>query len=143
MTARNMVAALCVGLNAIVEVGVGVVYFTAAEVMPYHKAVLGVDWEQLEPGVRTMLVAFINAYGSAHFAVGIALATLLLFPMRRRERWARWAVLGVGLPVLGTTAYVSARLASLVDSGPPWHGALALLFVFILGVVAYEPKADA
>ena len=138
MTTRNKISMICVGLIAIVEVVLGIVYLTASEVMPYHKEGLGVEWGQLEPGVRTMLVAFINAYGSGHLAVGIALGVLVLIPMREGHGWARWAVLAVGLPMLATSAYVSSYLASLVDEGPPWRGALTMLVVFILGVVLFE-----
>ena len=58
--------------------------------------------------------------------------------MREGHGWARWAVLAVGLPMLATSAYVSSYLASLVDEGPPWRGALTMLVVFILGVVLFE-----
>ena len=139
MSARNRIAALCIGLNAVVELGVGVVYFTASEIMPYHKAVLGVEWSQLAPGVRTMFVAFINAYGSAHFATGVALGTLVLIPMRQGLGWARWAALGVGFPVIGATAWVSSSLGRAVEGGPPWQGALVLLAFFMLGVALYQP----
>ena len=138
MTTRNKFSLFCIALIAVVEVVIGIVYFTASEVMPYHKEVLGVDWGQLEPGVRTMLVAFINAYGSGHFAVGISLGALALIPMRQGHAWARWAVLAVGLPMLVTSAYISTYLASLVDEGPPWRGALAMLVVFILGVALFK-----
>ncbi len=85
-----------------------------------------------------MLVAFINAYGSGHFAVGISLGALALIPMRQGHAWARWAVLAVGLPMLVTSAYISTYLASLVDEGPPWRGALAMLVVFMLGVALFK-----
>ena len=138
MTTRNKFSLFCIALVAVVEVVIGIVYFTASEVMPYHIEVLGVDWGQLEPGVRTMLVAFINAYGSGHFAVGISLGALALIPMRQGHAWARWAVLAVGLPMLVTSAYISTYLASLVDEGPPWRGALAMLVVFMLGVTLFK-----
>jgi hypothetical protein len=143
VTLRNRIAVLCVGLNAIVEVGVGIIYLTSREVMPYHKAVLGVEWAQLAPGVRTMLVAFINAYGSAHFSVGLALSALIVVPLRQGQAWARWAALAVGFPVLATTAYISAQLARVADPGPPWHGALGLLLLFLLGIAVFQPKAAA
>lgn len=141
MALRNLIAQLCVGLNAVVEIGIGVVYLVSREVMPYHKAVVGTEWSELEPGVRTMLVAFLNAYGSAHLAVGLGLAALLVFPMRAREAWVRWALLALGLPVLSTTAWISASLARVADPGPPWQGALLLLLLFSLGVALYQPKA--
>ena len=143
MSIRNVIATACIGVNAVIELGVGVVYVTAREIMPYHKEVVGVDWDQLEPGVRTMLLGFINAYGSTHFAVGVALSILLLGPMRQGQAWARWAVLCVGLPVVGGTAYIAARLASASGAGTPWEGALALLVLFVLGVALFQPKAAA
>ena len=141
MTTRNIFSLFCIGLVALVEVVVGVVYLTASEIMPYHKEVLGVDWGQLEPGVRTMFVAFINAYGSGHFAVGISLGALVLFPMRQGHAWARWTALVVGLPMLATSAYISTYLASLVNEGPPWRGAIAMLLVFMLGIAIFQGKA--
>ncbi len=143
MTTRNKISLACIGLVALVECVVGIVYFTASEVMPYHKEVLGVGWEQLDPGMRTMLVAFVNAYGSGHFAVGVALAALVMFPLRRGQAWARWAVLAVGLPMLGTTVYVASYLASQTGAGTPWQGALLMLGVLILGVALFRPESAA
>lgn len=143
MTTRNKFAFACIAISALSEFGLGVVYFTASEVMTYHKEALGVGWSQLEPGVRTMLLTFINGYGSAHLAVGIALAALLLCPLRQGQIWARWTILAVGFPVLGATAYLSARLAMTTGANVPWQGALALMVLFVIGVALADPKAAA
>jgi hypothetical protein len=60
VSVRNGVAVVCIMLPTLVELVVGVMYFRAPEIMPYHKEVLGVEWSQLQPGVRIMLVAFVN-----------------------------------------------------------------------------------
>lgn len=143
MSPRNRVAFVCIAIPALVELGLGVAYFTASEVMSYHKEALGVGWSQLEPGVRTLLLTLLNGYGSAHFAVGIALGALLLFPLRRGQAWARWAVLAIGLPVLGATAYLSARLAAVTGSNVPWQGAIILLLLLLVGVALVDPRAGA
>jgi type II secretory pathway component PulF len=134
---------VCIAIPAVVEFGLGVVYFTASEVMPYHKEALGVEWSQLEPGVRTLLLTFVNGYGSAHLAVGIALTALLLFPLRQGQVWARWTILAIGFPVLGATAYLSTRLAMTTGAGVPWQGAVVLLVLFVVGVALADPKAAA
>jgi hypothetical protein len=140
---RNRVAFVCIAIPALVELGLGVAYFTASEVMSYHQEALGVGWSQLEPGVRTLLLTLLNGYGSAHFAVGIALGALLLFPLRRGQAWARWAVLAIGLPVLGATAYLSARLAAVTGSNVPWQGAIILLLLLLAGVALVDPRGGA
>jgi hypothetical protein len=134
------VAAICIAIPALVELGLGAIYLTASDVMPYHREVVGVDWGQVEPGARTLLVALVNAYGSAHLAAGIALGVLALVPLRQGQPWARWAILGVGLPVLGGTAWVSARLALATGAGIPWEGAVFLLGLLVLGVALARPE---
>jgi hypothetical protein len=140
MSLRNGIALACIAIPAIVEIGVGVVYFTASEVMPYHQQVLGVAWSDLQPGIRTMLVGFMNAYGSTHFGVGVALAILIAIPLRRGDWWARWAILAVGLPVLGATVYLAGRLAFLTGARTPWRASLVLLALFLAGVGLVEAK---
>jgi len=143
VNSRNKLAFVCIAIPALVELGLGAVYFTASEVMPYHKEALGVGWSQLEPGVRTLLVTFVNGYGSAHLAVGIALTALLLFPFRQGQVWARWTILAIGFPVLGATAYLSARLAATTGTSVPWQGAVVLLVLFVVGVALADPQAAA
>ena len=142
MSSRNRVAFVCIAIPALVELGLGIAYFTASEVMSYHQEALGVRWSQLEPGVRTLLLTLLNGYGSAHFAVGIALGALLLFPLRRGQAWARWAVLAIGFPVLGATAYLSARLAAVTGSNVLWQGAIILLLLLLVGVALVDPKVS-
>lgn len=142
MSSRNKVAFVCIAIPALVELGLGVAYFTASEVMSYHQEALGVGWSQLEPGVRTLLLTLLNGYGSAHFAVGIALGAVLLLPLRRGQAWARWAVLAIGFPVLGATAYLSARLAAVTGSNVPWQGAIVLLLLLLVGVALVDPRVD-
>ena len=137
---RNRIAMACIGIAAIVEIIVGVVYFSASEVMPYHKEALGVAWSDLQPGVRTMLVGLMNAYGSTHFGVGVALGILVLIPLRRGYTWARWAILAVGLPVLGATVYLASRLAFSTGARAPWGVSLVLLGLFLAGVALAKPK---
>jgi len=140
MTLRNRIALACIAIPAIVEIIIGITYFRASEVMSYHEEVLGMAWSDLQPGVRTMLVGFINAYGSTHFGVGVALAILVMVPLRRGYPWARWAVLAVGLPVFGATVYIAARMAFTTGAGTPWKSSLLLLGLFLTGVALADPK---
>lgn len=138
---RNRLAFLCLVIPALAEVGLGVVYLTASKVMPYHEQAMGVSWSQLTPGERALLVTFVRGYGSTHLAVGISMLVLLWMLFRHGHRWARWALLAVGLPVLGATAYLSARLAAATNADTPWPGACVLLFLFVAGLALAVPAA--
>jgi hypothetical protein len=140
---RNRAGFVCIAIPTLVELGLGIVYFAASEVMPYHKEALGVEWSQVAPGARALLITLVNGYGSAHFAVGIALCALLLFPLRQGHAWARWTILAVGFPVLGATAYLSARLSAMTEANVPWQGAVILLLLLLVGVALVDPRAAA
>ncbi|MBL9130570.1 MAG: hypothetical protein JNG86_05185 [Verrucomicrobiaceae bacterium] len=139
MTLRNVVALICLSVCALSEIGLGLVYVTASKPMPYHEEALGIEWSQVQPGSQAVLRTLLNGYGSTHLAVGLALAVLLWALLRRGLSWARWAILAVGLPVFGGTAFFSHRLATLTGAQVPWPGALTLLLVFLSGVVLVGP----
>jgi hypothetical protein len=118
----------------------GVIYLRAPEIMTYHKDVLGVDWTQLQPGVRTMLVAFINVYGATLVAVAVALGCLTLFALRSGQRWTRWTILAVGLPAFGSAVLTTVRLAFTTGAHTPWQVALVLFAMFLIGVALANLK---
>jgi hypothetical protein len=99
--------------------------------MPYHKEVLGVDWAQLQDGVRTMLVAFISVYGATNVAVAIALGYLVVFALRLGQPWARWGILAVGVPSIGFSAFTAVRLAFTTGAHTPWQLLLVLFAMFL------------
>lgn len=138
---RNKLAFACMGIPALVEVGLGILYLAASEAMPYHQEALGVAWAELSAGARALLLTLLNGYGSAHLATGIALCALLAFPLRRGEAWARWAILATGFPILAATAFLSWRLATTTGAGVPWPGAVVLLVVFLVGVALVDTSA--
>jgi hypothetical protein len=108
--------------------------------MPYHREALATDWANLQPGVRALVLILLNGYGSTHLAVGLAMSLLVGVLFLRGQAWTRWAILAVGLPVPGATAFLSHRLAAMTGAGVPWKGALALLVIFAIGVVLADPS---
>ena len=140
MTVRNRLAAVFMLLPPLVQLVVGVIYLRASEIMPYHKEVLGVDWAQLQPGVRTMLVAFINVYGATNIAVAIALGCLVIFALRLGQPWARWGILAVGVPSMGFSAFTAVRLAFTTGAHTPWQLLLVLCAMFLVGVALATSK---
>jgi hypothetical protein len=140
VTVRNKLAAACIMVPAVIQFVFGVIYLREPEIMPYHKEVHGVDWAQLQlqPGVRTMLVAFIHVYGAMLVAVAVALGCLTLFALRSGQRWARWTILAVGLPAFGSAVLTAVRLAFTTGAHTPWHLALVLFALFLIGVALAE-----
>lgn len=140
MSLRNGIALTCIAIPAVAMIVVGVTYFTASEIMPYHKEFLEVPWSELPPNVRAMLVGFLHIMGANQLTVGLALVLLVVIPLRRGDSWARWAILAVGLPLFSFTTLVATRISLSSGARTPWQLAVVLLVLFLVGIALVNPK---
>ena len=93
-----------VGLGYLVQ---GVKYFSAAELMPYHMAVLETPWESLGAEYQTLLLGLLKGFGAGAIGVGLAIILMALFPLRAGSSWARWATPVVAALYTGALVYVT------------------------------------
>jgi hypothetical protein len=96
-------------LAALVSIFFGVRYLLTNEFMPYHAAVAGKSWSQLELGVRTAMLGMLKIVGGGFITYGLALLWLLT-PLYHGELWAPWAVLSITATALVPTLYVTVTL---------------------------------
>src|ERR1700741_5362970 len=94
---------------ALVSISFGIRYLLTNEFMPYHAAVAGKSWPQLELGVQTAILGMLRIVGGGFVTYGLALLWRLL-PLYRGELWARWAVLSITATTLVPTLYVTIML---------------------------------
>ena len=93
-----------VGLGYLVQ---GVRYISAAELMPYHMAVLEAPWESLGAVYQTLFLGLLKGFGAGAFGAGLAIILMALFPLRTGSSWARWATPVVAAPFTGAMVYVT------------------------------------
>ena len=93
-----------VGLGYLVQ---GVRYISAAELMPYHMAVLEAPWGSLGAAYQTLFLGLLKGFGVGAFGVGLAITLMALFPLRTGSSWARWATPVVAAPYTGAMVYVT------------------------------------
>jgi hypothetical protein len=105
VTNRLPVALYCiVGLGYLMQ---GVRYFVAAELMPYHMAVLDSQWSTLGGDYQTLFLGLLKGFGAGAFGVGLAILLMALFPLRMGSSWARWATPVVAVLYTGALVYVT------------------------------------
>ena len=115
VTKRLAVALYClVGLGLLIQ---GVRYLVAAELMPYHLAVLELPWGGLDPTHQTLFLGLLKGFGAGSFGVGLAILLLALVPLRAGSRWARWATPAVAGSYTGLLVYVT-QFALLPGAAP-------------------------
>jgi len=88
---RRRVAAWIYTGIAIPSLVLGTIYLFRPTFMPYHAVALGKEWAELEPATQVLIKALMEVAGGGWLALGTLMLLLVAFPIRRGERWARWA----------------------------------------------------
>jgi len=123
----------------------GFAMFLAAsgEFLPHDIRYLGMSAADLCSVADCRVVDFMvhdrAAFGGATFAVGALYAYLALFPLRRGEAWAWWALLASG--TVGFASFLAYVTYGYLDT---WHGigTLLLLPIYTLGMVRSRPRGE-
>ena len=129
---RLPVALYClVGLGLLIQ---GVRYLLAAELMPYHLAVLEIPWKSLDPAHQTLFLGLLKGFGAGSFGVGLTILLLGLVPLRTGSRWARWATPAVAGSYTAALVYVTQF--ALLPGAAPIAVTTALLAMVIVAAVS-------
>lgn len=126
---------LIIGLGTAVT---GLIYLFSSKIMPYHEAAIGVNWEQLSPPLKIILLALVRAAGAGFLGVGAAISCLVIFAFRQGTIWVRYIlpleIWILYVPLLYVTFHVKMNTAG----SPPCYLVLASLVMtvpaFILSV---------
>ena len=120
-------------IAGLISILFGVRYFFARQFMPYHATVAGKSWNELEPGVRTIILGMLKIIGGGFLAYGLAVLWLLI-PLGQRQSWAAWAVLTVSIASAAPSVYVTIWLRRLSPSArTPVAPAVAVLVMALVG----------
>ncbi len=131
-TVRRKIAFALFSLTALAWYGVGLYYLFSPEIAAYHKQAIGVDWASLAPGVKTIILALMKGTGDALFVGAVAMTFFLLIPFRRSEKWAKWAMLSVGLAIWVPMLIGAIWVYTSTGAASPWQANLIMLIVLLV-----------
>ncbi len=129
---KNIAFALFL-VNIITCYLVGLHYLIKNKMTSYHMKVIGVPWEDLAPGVKTLMHVLKKGIGDALLVGAISMTFILLIPFRREEEWSSWALLCIGLaiwiPMLVGSIYVYRK----TGAPSPWQANIGLTAIILVG----------
>ena len=136
---RQKVAAWIYSSIAIPSLVLGTIYLFNPTFMPYHAVALGKEWAQLDVATQVLIMALMEVAAGGWLALGALLLLLVAFPIRRGERWARWAA-----PAATLLFYVPTLLATLsvlqhTPASPPWRATLGMCVASVLAFLLDAP----
>lgn len=113
----------------------GIAYLACPTVMPYHNQAIGMNWEDLAPGLQVLLRNLVTLAGAGFFSVGLSCLVILLIPFIRGELWAKWEVPFVLMVSNAFCLYVTASVAAKTDASPPWQLLIVILIIVLFAYV--------
>jgi hypothetical protein len=126
-----LAAVLLVALGGILF---GVRYMRREAYLPYHAAVAGKSWNELDPGVQVIILGMLKIIGGGFATLGVTLLWLC-FALYEGARWAPWAILTISAVELGPMLYVAIRLRAFrPDAQTPVRPTLAMMVLIVAGV---------
>jgi len=136
---RRKVAAWIYTSIAIPSLVLGTIYLFRPTFMPYHAVALGKKWAQLDAATQVLIKALMEVAAGGWLALGALMLFLVAFPIRRGERWARWAA-----PAATLLFYVPTLLATLsvlqhTPASPPWRATLGMCVASVLALLLDAP----
>jgi len=125
-----LAAVLLVALAGIVF---GVRYMRRQAFLPYHAAVAGTSWAELDPGVQAVILGRLKVIGGGFVTLGVTLLWLS-FALHEGARWAPWAILTISAAALGPMLYAAIRLRAFrPDAQTPVSPTLAMIVLIVVG----------
>jgi hypothetical protein len=118
---------------ALAVIAFGVRYMRCASFMPYHSAVAGKSWSELDAGVQVVVLGMLRMIGGGFATLGVSLLWLCL-ALHEGARWAPWAILTVSAVALGPMLYVAIKLRAFrPEAQTPVKPTLAMMVLILLG----------
>lgn len=118
---RHRVAAFLYAGTAVVSLVLGAIYLFRDSFMPYHAVALGRSWGELGPATQALLKALMEVAAGGWLALGALVLLLVAFPIRRGERWARFAAPAALLLFYVPTLLATLRVLEETPASPPWR----------------------
>lgn len=113
----------------------GIAYLACSTIMPYHHQAIGINWEDLGPGLQVMLKNFVNFAGAGFITGSLSCLIMLLIPFRRGELWAKWAIPLLLIVFNVFCLYVSATVAAETGASTPWPLSIVTIIVVLAAYI--------
>jgi hypothetical protein len=134
MSGRDTIAFVIYFVCVLGPIGFGVLLLFCKTILPYHKKVMNMTWEDLGPGLQVLLQCFTKIAAAGFLVNGLAVLILLFIPFRQGEQWAHWAIPLLLIILNGFGLYCAAKQAIKTHVGTPWP---ASVLAIIMAIVAF------
>ncbi|RBP18183.1 hypothetical protein DFR50_101127 [Roseiarcus fermentans] len=124
---------MALAVAALLGVAMGMKYLTTPAFMPYHAAVVGKTWAEIDPLMQAIVLGMLRVVAGGFLALGVAIGWLTL-ALAQGAAWAPWAILTTAAAGLGPALYVSLKLRSVrPEAKTPVVPTVAAIVLIVVG----------
>lgn len=136
---RMRVALAIYLLIGVIDIVLGLRYFTSSEFMSYHSHAVGAAWQEVDLATQTLILALMKVAGAGWLVLGFFTLILTLAAFKTSSTVARWTI-----PV-GTVIFYLASFAATwmvyqkTGATTPWDQSLAMVGFALLAMLVDAP----
>jgi len=120
--------------NILIMVAIGLAFEFRSEFMAFHSDVIQTSWHDVNTQAQILYLGMMRTEGAGFLAAATALAFLLHFPFRKREKWSYWAMTTIGVVEYFPSLVANYSVSLVSEASPPWVFMLSLIFSLLLAL---------
>jgi len=109
----------------------GISYLACPTVMPYHKQAMGLEWSQLNDGLKILLISSVK--GLAAGAINTAIACFALLFFMKDHPFSKYFLLVLSIIWLVPLMLMALWISSVTGADTPWYMPTVLLIIVFTG----------
>lgn len=122
-----------------VEIGLGATYFFSNQFMSYHAQAVDATWQELDPGIQTLVLALMKLAGGGWVALGFLTIVMALAALKTRSILLRWS-LPAGMLIAWSASFAATwGVNQATGAETPWAPSLAMIGLAITAFALDAP----
>jgi hypothetical protein len=131
---NNLIATLITIAGSAVLLLFGIIYLTRPRFMGYHRIAVQKEWNELIPGIQTLILALMRTVSGGFISISIAIVILQLEFNRTHDHWIALTILIIGGALNLCILYANLLVRTKTRGRPP---AIIPLLLLIMLLISY------
>lgn len=132
---KNITGNLSTTLAAAILLIFGIIYLFRNSFMPYHSAAVSMDWSQVDPATRYLILALMKATSGGFISLAFAMIFLQYQFTRTGSSWIPGLILFIGTIAMVCISYATLIISLNTPGRPPLVDAIIGEVLLIIGFI--------
>ncbi|MBL7811583.1 MAG: hypothetical protein JNL57_05120 [Bacteroidetes bacterium] len=128
---KNTIASICHYAVALTSLIFGCMYLFKKEFMPYHSVAVGRSWDEVDAGMKVLILALMRAVSAGWLITAVVVAWLQWQFNKTKAGWIPLVILVAGLVSSSVTVYATTIVRAGSEGKPPTLLGVGMMVLFL------------